>query len=329
MQDKQNGSQAMPLVSFIIAYYNLPPAMLCECVDSILNLSLKSSEREIIVIDDGSDKSPLDALAERLDNVVYVRQKNGGLSAARNRGLQIATGQYVQFVDADDYLLQAPYEHCLDMVRYRSSDIVMFDFTNSEEDTLPQDYREEDLATGAEYMSHFNIHATSCCYLFKRAILGTLRFTTGTLHEDEEFTPQLLLRAESVCSTSAQAYFYRQRPHSITSDATPRQTIRRLGDLHKVITKLAIMADRLPTSERTALSRRVAQLTMDYIYNIILQTRSRHYLDRKLSQLKREGLFPLPDRDYTTKYKWFRRMTNNSVGLTLLFHTLPILNKEK
>jgi hypothetical protein len=178
-------------------------------------------------------------------------------------------------------------------------------------------------------MSHFNIHATACCYLFRRSIIGELRFTPSTYHEDEEFTPQLLLRAESVYSTNAQAYFYRERPHSITTESSPRQTIRRLGDLHKVIVKLDRIADTMPNNERLALSRRVAQLTMDYIYNIIVQTRSRHYLDRKLGQLRREGLFPLPDRDYTAKYKWFRRLTNNSAGLTLLMHALPIIKRER
>ena len=58
-------------------------------------------------------------------------------------------------------------------------------------------------------------------------------------------------------------------------------------------------------------------------------TRNRHFLNRKLEELKKDGLFPLPDRNYTSKYKWFRRMTNTSIGLTLLIRTLPLLNKER
>ena len=73
------------------------------------------------------------------------------------------------------------------------------------------------------------------------------------------------------------------------------------------------------------MQRRTAQLTMDYIYNVIVLTRSRHYLDRQLEELGKIGLFPLPDRDYTQKYKWFRRMTNSSIGRTILMRTLPIL----
>lgn len=329
-QTNQPLQQQQPLVTFIVAYYNLPVAMLRQCLDSIFALRLDKSEREVILVDDGSDVSPLDGLHSYQDELVYVRQLNGGLSHARNRGLLMATGCYVQFVDADDCLLQAPYEHCLDLARNCRADVVMFDMTD--ETTAPaQDggFETSDLKSGTEYLAHHNLHASACGYLFRRAILGELRFTPGIYHEDEEFTPQLLLRAYTVCSTDAQAYYYRQRPHSITTETSARTVIRRLDNSLQVINKLNLLADTLPTDERLALQRRVAQLTMDYIYNIIMQTRNRHYLDRKLGGLRRLGLFPLPDRNYTTKYRWFRRLTNSSVGLSLLMNVLPMINKER
>ena len=67
-----------PLVSFIITYYNLPVQMLCKCIDSILALSLNSDEREIIVVDDGSEVSPMNGLMHYGDEIIYVRQKNQG-----------------------------------------------------------------------------------------------------------------------------------------------------------------------------------------------------------------------------------------------------------
>lgn len=66
---------------------------------------------------------------------------------------------------------------------------------------------------------------------------------------------------------------------------------------------------------------------MDYLYNIIRLTGSRHYLERKMGLLRKEGLFPLPDRNYTTKYTWFRRMTNSSLGISLLMRVVQRLNK--
>ena len=89
------------------------------------------------------------------------------------------------------------------------------------------------------------------------------------------------------------------------------------------------MADRLPLNDRLALRRRVAQLTMDYLYQIIMQTRSAQQLDTRIAMLRSEGLFPLPDEDYSKKYVWFRRMTSTALGRTLLLHSLPLLRKER
>lgn len=318
-----------PLVSFIITYYNLPMQMLQECIDSILSLSLRPAEREIILIDDGSELSPINDLMKFGDDIIYLRQRNGGLSMARNKGLDIAQGKYIQFVDADDYLIQKTYEQCLDIIRYaQDCDMVIFDFSTSPDVT----YKAEEIqppVSGSELMRHQNIHGTAWGYLFRHAILGNLRFTPGVYHEDEEFTPQLLLRAETVFQTPIKAYFYRQRQDSITSKKNEEDIQKRLDDKRDVIFRLHEQTDKLPHDDRLAMERRTAQLTMDYLYNIILQTRSKKELERRMEELSQQGLFPLPDRDYTTKYKWFRRMTQSSLGRTFLLRTLPLLKKER
>lgn len=324
MQNQQDKK----LVSFIIPVYDVPLQMLKECIQSIRALSLRSFEREIIIVDDGSTLSPLSALTE-LDDIVYIRQKNSGVAVARNTGIKMAEGKYIQFIDADDVLLRAPYEHVLDMMRYSNSDMVMFDFSEDGQ-TTTVDFKDEGPLPGATLLRQSNIHGSVCCYLFRQAILGSLRFTPGVAYgEDEEFTPQLILRADSVTTTNARAYFYRQRPMSAINRADMRSHIARLSDARDVIMNLRKKSSTLPPEERVAMQRRIAQLTMDYIYNIIILTRSRHYLDRKLEELRKVGLFPLPDRDYTNKYKWFRRMTKTSVGITMLMRTLPLLNKER
>ena len=262
------------IVSFILTYYNQPVKMIRECLDSILALSLRPYEREIIIIDDGSQESPMNELMKYGDDITYIRQKNKGLSEARNLGIRMASGAYLQFIDADDMLNQAAYEHSLDLVRY---------------------YQDSEPMTGTELMKNHNIHGSACGYIFSRSILGSLRFTPSIYHEDEEFTPQLLLHANRILRTNAQAYVYRKHKGTITSKKDKRSKIKRFNDKHYVITSLQQLSQSLPYNEQEAMQRRVAQLTMDYIYNVIVQTRSRHYLDRKLSILRREGLFPLPD----------------------------------
>ena len=198
---EKNFQEPKPLVSFIIAYYEVPVKMLRECLDSILALSLSSSERQII-----------------------LRQRHQGLSVARNTGIRMATGEYLQFVDADDLLLNAPYEHCLDQVRFGKYEMVTFCLTDKP--GAPTEINTSEPQSGAELMRHTNIHGSACGYLFRRSILGDLRFTPDILHEDEEFTPQLMLRAESVCITDAKAYHYRHRSGSIITGSHIRQRLK-------------------------------------------------------------------------------------------------------
>ena len=315
------------IVSFILTYYNQPVKMIRECLDSILALSLRPYEREIIIIDDGSQESPMNELMKYGDDITYIRQKNKGLSEARNLGIRMASGAYLQFIDADDMLNQAAYEHSLDLVRYYQPEMVVFDFCNKP--THGSTFEDSEPMTGTELMKNHNIHGSACSYIFSRSILGSLRFTPSIYHEDEEFTPQLLLHANRILRTNAQAYVYRKHKGTITSKKDKRSKIKRFNDKHYVITSLQQLSQSLPYNEQKAMQRRVAQLTMDYIYNVIVQTRSRHYLDRKLSILRREGLFPLPDKAYTAKYKWFRRLTNSNFGLNLLVRVLPLLKRER
>ena len=302
--------------------------MLCECIDSILALSLRPFEREIIIVDDGSNVSPMNGLMQYGDEIIYIRQKNSGLSVARNNGIEMARGEYLQFVDSDDHLIQVPYEHCLDLIRLNVGiDMVMFDFTSTA--TKETSYKDSEVITGSEYMLKNNIHATAWGYLFKRATLSELRFTPGIWHEDEEFTPQLLIRAEHVCTTDAKAYYYYKHKGSITTHNDDESKTKRFNDIRGVLDRLQYLCDRVPQSDRVALQRRVAQLTMDYIYQVIIQQRSQKALNACINELNSKGLFPLPDRDYSQKYIWFRKMTNSRLGRTILLNTLPLLKKER
>ena len=248
MQNQQDKK----LVSFIIPVYDVPLQMLKECIQSIRALSLRSFEREIIIVDDGSTLSPLSALTE-LDDIVYIRQKNSGVAVARNTGIKMAEGKYIQFIDADDVLLRTPYEHVLDMMRYSNSDMVMFDFSEDGQ-TTTVDFKDEGPLPGATLLRQSNIHGSVCCYLFRQAILGSLRFTPGVAYgEDEEFTPQLILRADSVTTTNARAYFYRQRPMSAINRADMRSHIARLSDARDVIMNLRKKSSTLPPEERVAM----------------------------------------------------------------------------
>ncbi len=318
-----------PLVSFIVTYYNEPIQMLQECIESILALSLSETEREIILVDDGSDVSPLNEMAEYREHLIYLRQQNKGVSEARNMGIQICKGQYIQFVDADDCLIMAGYEHCLDIVRFHDADMVIFQSTD-EGTEVDTPYLFDGPTSGTEYMRNNNLRAAVWGYIFRKKMLIDLRFTSGIQYgEDEKFTPQLILRADRLYATDTKAYFYRNNPNSVTHRNEKRSLAKHLDDSEHVLLYLDHLAATLPAAERIALQRRVAQLSMDYIYNIIMLTRSKHQLEQRLEKMHKRGLFPLPERDYTSKYKIFRRMANSKTGRNLLLYTLPYINKER
>lgn len=321
---------AQPLVTFIVTYYNLPVQMLCECVDSILALSLSESEREIIIIDDGSEVSPMNALMKYGDNIVYIRQHHQGVSVARNTALHMAKGAFIQIVDGDDALIKEPYEQCLDIARsHPDAEIIVFDFsTTPTMATVSKDDVKQ--LSGVAYLSNHNIQGSIWCKLFRQSVRSQLEFTPGICYgEDEEFTPQLILRAEVVYLTPYKAYYYRQHKDSAIQQHDESSKEKRLNDNLQVIRHLQLLADRMPYNDRLAMNRRVAQLTMDYIYNVIMLYHSPKVLNTTVNTLRQYGLFPLPNHDYTTKYTWFRRITSTSMGRTLLLHTLPLINKER
>ena len=321
-----NNSNNRPLMSFVVTYHNEDTTMLKECVTSILNLSLSRVEREIIVVDDGSDVCPMNELMEYGDDVIYIRKPNGGLGSARNLGITVANGTYMQFVDSDDYLLTTEYEHCLDVARYKEPDMVMFNFTRNSKVGQNMAIIEDSPVAGVDFMRNHNLRGTSCGYLFRKDVLHNLRFPNDIVHEDEEFTPQLVLRCERIFSLGCVAYFYRGHSERITTNNDKRWKVKRLDDTETVIMRLHRRADTLPYEERQAMKRRVAQLTMDYLHNIIVLTRSKRFLNERIEALEREGLFPLPAKAYTKKYLMFSRLVRTSIGRNILLAALPFIS---
>ena len=295
----------MKRISFIITYYNESAEVLRECVQSVLSLPLTPEEREILLIDDGSDVP-----APEFDGVTVFRQDNQGLSAARNKGIELAQGEYIQFLDADDYLLPA-YLQVLELQLKHQPDMLMFGFTHGisgKENVLKS---VELFGSGVGFLRTRNIRASACCYLFRKGILGDLRFYPGILHEDELFTPQLLLKAPSLLVADVAPYYYRIRTATITHQQEVAHVQKRLDDTFFVIRQLDGIAKGLRDEARLALRRRVSQLTMDYIYNVFRQTSDRQERRKRISALRDVGLYPLPVRTYTSKYWLFAIMSHS------------------
>ena len=330
-----------PLISFIITYHNEPPSMLADCIESVLALSLKSDEREIIVIDDGSERCPFDTLKgysvtaeepsenveEPSGNLRYVKQQNQGVSVARNLGLRKAYGTLIQFVDADDQLIKPHYDHCIDLLNRETPDVVSFHF--SHEAIKTKAYRDSSFASGADYMASHNMYGSACCYLFRRDIADVVFFKEGKCYsEDEEFTARLLIHAGKTCHTNAPAYLYQPSASSVTHCMDGESIDMRLRQQHDTLQTLHQLLPTLSASQRQGMQRRVAQMTMDYLYNTMRFKHSYKDLTTAINSLQSNGLFPLPKKDYTLKYKLFRHTIEVSVGQRLLSVFIPLLFRK-
>lgn len=228
-------------VSVIIPMYNVED-YLRECLDSVVNQTLK--DIEVICVDDGSPDRSAEIAAEYVEkysNFKLIRKENGGLSSARNAALDVAAGEYVSFLDSDDYIDANMLE-----VLYRTAgadqlDIVFFNaalaFDNvkvrkQNEDLMNYYSRTKDysgVCTGqsmfAKMRKDHKLLTSVCLQMFRREFLEEhqFRFYSGILHEDNLFTFQCAMAAQKVNYVPDAFYFRRVHEESIT---TSRKTIR-------------------------------------------------------------------------------------------------------
>lgn len=316
----QNNTTEMQLISFIITCYNLSAEQVTECIESILKLSLRENEREIIVVDDGSKECLMNSLMDTADKLIYIRQPNKGSGAARNTGIQMSNGKYIQFVDGEDKIISEAYEHCIDIIRYNNPDIVIFNSGNRE--SGKNDYIGEEPTEGTEFIKKNSMQISPWRYLFAKQILIDLRFTPGQYAGEEEFTTLLFLRADRIYSTSAVAYFDRFKKTERTDRHDKKLVMKRLDDFQSVLTRLNDLSTAMALSDKAAMQRRLAQMTMEYIIKIIKWTRSAKQLSLRIEKLEEQGLFPLPDKYYSKKYLIFNKLSRSSLFKKIIMKVL-------
>ena len=308
----------MPEISFIIPCYNARADHLRECLGSLCD----AAHCEVILVDDGSTEWHDEIVKELADgfsrNAIHfnvLHRPHEGVSAARNAGMDIAQGRYIQFVDADDSVCWQTLHSDVERATLKDADMMLYGKGGQDKVT-----------DGISYMRRNNIHGAVWHYLFRRELVEAtdtheaLRFTPGVAYaEDEEFTARLMLRANNVITTDDNPVSYRRHEQSATADMSPERLRQRFDDTERVITRLRDTAGTLQGEARQALQRRVAQLTMDYLYNVITLTRDRKQMEEHIKRLRQLQLFPLPVKHYTTRYLLFSLMSTNRFGRQLLF----------
>lgn len=232
-------------VSIIVPVYNVEK-FLEQCVNSILSQTYRNLE--VILVDDGSpDKCPqmCDDYAARDQRIKVVHKRNGGLSSARNAGLDVATGEYVMFIDSDDFIDNNTVEYLLAVKENCNADIVcygMFRYNGTNDTLIENTVSKKDLEildqlTTLKKLILRTIDCSSCNKLYERNKIGTLRFKVGRNNEDHPFLFELYQRCNSIAYTNKAHYHYRITPGSITNSLNERSfdIFKNTDDIESII----------------------------------------------------------------------------------------------
>lgn len=215
----------MPKLSVVVPVYNTAE-YIPHCIDSILSQTM--SDFELILVNDGSTDSSaevVDAYKEKDPRIIAIHKENGGLSDARNTGMRIAQGTYIQFIDGDDYIEPTMFEKCIQKLEETQADIVMFDIyqyymSTGEKEIIKnpfssqQTYSLEDTPT---LLTNTKNCAWNKMYRLSLFQDNGIEYPYGYYYEDLGTTYRLIARAKKIAFLNEPLYDYLQdRPGNIT-----------------------------------------------------------------------------------------------------------------
>ena len=225
----------MVKISVIIPIYNVEN-YIEECLDSVINQTLK--DIEIICVNDGSTDGTLNILeryAKKDNRIKLINQKNSGLSASRNVGLDHATGEYVCFLDSDDYFELESFEELYNIASEKKLDFVFFKLINFDDETkVKERYEYFDLeylkdVVGDKVFNYndvsnivFSISVTAPGKLFNHDFIRGMRFPEGLIYEDNPFFIEAMFKAKRVYLYDKYLYNRRVRSTSLTRSNTEK-----------------------------------------------------------------------------------------------------------
>ena len=214
------------LLSVIVPIYGVEK-YLSKCLDSIIAQTYLNIQ--IILVNDGSpDKCSqiCEVYAARDNRIIVIHKENGGLSSARNAGIEKATGAYIAFVDSDDFIHPKMYEILIDNLERNDADISVSNLKKvyderEEIDSLGENkvflYEKRDAMRNFFDKNLYVPTVVAWTKVYKRELFSTIRFPEGKIHEDEFVTYKVFWSAKRIVYTSLKLYYYVQRQGSITN----------------------------------------------------------------------------------------------------------------
>lgn len=296
-----------PKISIIVPVYNVEQ-YLERCVESLINQTHKNIE--IILVDDGSKDNSgklCDELAQRDSRIVVYHKENGGLSDARNYGIDKATSDYVGFVDSDDFVDEDMYEILLsNLLKYdseisfcRLNDVYNDEITKDNTENKPYLMTSEQAIKMVLEAKVFSVTAVN--KLYKKSLFDQIRFDKGKIAEDAFIMVDLLSRCEKIAATEAKKYYYMHRENSIT---TQKFTSKFLNVIEAYEKNSKIVSDKYPDLKYQADTR----ICWAYFYVLDRLLKDEEYKDENLETeliqyLKKHKKFILSNSLFNAKRK--------------------------
>lgn len=222
-----------PLISVVVPIYKVEQ-YLSRCIDSIVQQTYKNLQ--IILVDDGSPDrcgEICDEYEKRDTRIEVVHKTNGGLSDARNVGIEMSKGEYITFVDSDDWILSNFYQRCYETIKKYKADMVacplcsFYEGETGVKHKMPGDDLVFDDAMAMESMFYSDgIPWCAPAKLYKKELLGEIRFPKGLLMEDKATTYKLFSKCKRIVFSRIEGYMYLIRPESIMHSAFTERNMR-------------------------------------------------------------------------------------------------------
>ncbi|MEG0230122.1 MAG: glycosyltransferase family 2 protein [Oscillospiraceae bacterium] len=215
--------EKQPLISVIVPVYNVEK-YIHKCVSSIINQTYKNLE--IILVDDGSPDNCgeiCDEYAKKDCRIKVIHKKNGGLSDARNAGIDSSNGDYIAFVDSDDYISQDMYQQLIPLLLQNNADVVMFSVFDCYNDKVSRAYKKEDKVFICDGKECFKIilqgelGAFAWNRIYKKDLFNDIKFKVGKITEDAFFNAEVVQKINVAVINTKAYYYYVHRENSITT----------------------------------------------------------------------------------------------------------------
>lgn len=225
----------MPKISVIVPVYNVEPYIV-KCLDSLVASTLK--DLEILIIDDGSKDHSIDLALpyqEKYENITILTKTNGGLSDARNFGLSMAIGEYISFIDSDDYVDPNMFLKMYEAAKEHDSDIVCCDMYYVEDDQFKYSVAADFTCSSyAENKGVISINNSANNKIYRRSFLEDKQFPKGMWYEDLAVIPTWLAEANCIVHLNEAMYYYVQRKGSIAHSVNEK-----IFDIYQAIDQVA------------------------------------------------------------------------------------------